>query len=406
MKKALSIILTLMMCLLALAGCSGGGDSSGGSGDEQPGYVIGVIPFADTAAEQIVWNEYLEEYIGPELNVTFKFVTAPGLDADAAVTAVEELKLAGCEGILGIVDTPAAIEKANDLGMWFIRSGGLSVEADQEEIDDLEYYLGSMGPSSEDEYQAAYDMTKYYIDNGSKDILVYAGMLGLYIPSEMHIQRYQGVIDALEEAGVKYTLPESGSPVTGPGVGEFDSGDSGLNVSVIYGVNIPGLDDTFVDRLTQTCSGKTFDAVIMTVEGSQDMSTWLGGLGITGAKTGEVGSFNPTTTASFNAGTCDYLVGKYASSMGPAVAALINAIDGNADIVKEADGTGSRLIQPFWIAQSPEEYNEMVEFDNVANPAFNKELVDQYIKRLNPDVTAETFAEFAGMSYDDLKALR
>lgn len=413
-SRIVSLLLASIMCMSILTACSTEKQpqqqtsDTGNSSDsvDQPKYVIGVIPFSDTAAEQIEWNNYLNNYVAKELNVEFRFIPAPGTDADAAVKGVEELKLAGCQGILGIVDSPAAIEKANELEMWYIRPSGLSVQADYDLVKELPYYLGTMGPALEDEYEAGYSATKYFIENGSKDIMVFGALLGLYIPSDMHIKRFEGIRDALVDAGAVYTEPESGSVVNGPGVGTFETGTSGLNITTIYGMfGMEALDATFNERFTQAVSGKKFDTVIMGAEGSQDINTLLNGVGIEGAKMSEVGAFTPTAQASYEAGILQYLAGKYPSSMGPAVVALINAIDGHADVVKNEDGTGSRLQAPFWISTSLEEYKDKAALDDVKNPAFNKELMEKYIVRLNPDVTRESFAEFAGLDYDKLAEL-
>jgi hypothetical protein len=417
MKKPWALVMAGLLAIAALGGCANNAAApvAANSAQDAPTeetvtddgrkYTIGVIPFSDTAAEQIEWNNYLQKYVGPKFNIDFKFITAPGTDAEAAVKGVEELKLAGCQGILGIVDAPAAIEKSNELGMWYVRTGGLSTLSEYDLVKDLPYYLGTMGPAVEDEYAATKGAAEFFIESGKKDILVYGALLGLYIPSEMHIKRFEGMRDALVAAGAAYTPPEGDNVVTGPGIGEFEPGASGLNITTIYGLSgADYLDATFNDRFTQTLSGKTVDAVIIGAEGSQDINTLLGGIGITGAKMSEVGAFTPTAKASFEAGILQYLVGKYPSSVGPAVVALINAIDGYADVVKNADGTGSRLVGPFWTAKSVEEFNEKVAFDDVSNPAFNRELMEQYIVRLHPAVTREKFAEFAAFGYDELKA--
>jgi hypothetical protein len=106
-----------------------------------------------------------------------------------------------------------------------------------------------------------------------------------------------------------------------------------------------------------------------------------------------------------DAGICDYVIGKYGSAMGPAFVALINAIDGHADVVKNADGTASRLVARFWSAKSKEDFNEKLSFDNNANPGYNKTVMDKYIVRLNSGVTRQQFADFVAFTYDDLKAL-
>jgi hypothetical protein len=329
-------------------------------------------------------------------------VPAPGTDADAAVKAVEELKLAGCQGILGIIDAAAAVEKCDELGMWWMRTGGLSAMNDYEAVKNVPRYLGSNGPALEDEYKAGYDITKHFIATGAKNLLVCGFLLGLHIPSDMHIQRFEGIKQALTEAGAVYTPPTSGSIVNGPGVGTFASGTSGLNITTIYG--LPGadfMDATFNERFTTACSGKQFDAIIM---GNGDMNNLLIGMGSKGAKIGEVDSFNSVIKANFEAGTESMIVGKYGSSVAPALVALINAIDGYPELSKAADGTGSRLQMPYWTATSLEEFNTKYAFDDLSNPAFNKEIMSKYIKRLNPGLTREQFAEFAGYGYEQLKA--
>ncbi|MDR2043420.1 MAG: hypothetical protein LBQ15_03455 [Clostridium sp.] len=402
MKKLSKILALLLAPAMVLSACSSG---QTGGGSEKPHYVIGVIPFNDTAAEQIEWNSYLKDYVGPALNIDFKFAVTP-TDASHAVTIVEELSLAGAQGILSVVDYPSAVQKAEELGLWYIRSGGLSTMTEYDQVKDIPHYLGTMGPSLDEEYTAGYEMVKYYIDAGKKDFLVFAAILGIYLPSDMHVRRFEGMRDAFLEAGAEYTAPASGSVIEGPGVGEFATGTSGLNISVVYGYPLESLDATFHDRFTQAVSGKTFDAVPMAAEGSQNMNTWLNGAGITGAVMGEVGAFTPTAKELFESGVLNYLVGKYASSMGPAVVALINAIDGHADVVRNEDGTGSRLNAPFWTASSLEDFQEKQEFDSVTDPAFNEAVMSKYIVRLHSDVTREDFAKFASFGYDDLKALR
>lgn len=407
MKKQSRFIGTLLVAIaltMTFTACSrkSGAQSTGAAADS-PKYVIGVIPFADTALEQIYWNSYLNDYAAKQFNITFNFVPAPGQDADAAVKVVEELKLAGCQGILGIIDAPAAIEKANALGMWYMRSGGLAALGDYEAVKNLPYYLGSSGPALEDEYKAGYDITKHFIGSGAKNLLVCGFLLGLHIPSDMHIQRFEGIRDALLEAGATYTPPASGSVVNGPGVGAFASGDSGLTITTIYGLaGAEYLDATFAERFTTACSGKQFDAIIM---GNGDMNNLLKGMGIAGAKIGEVDSFNSVIKANFEAGVESMIVGKYGSSVAPALAALINAIDGNPELAKNPDGTGSRLQAPYWTATSLDEFNAKYAFDDLSNPAFNKDIISRYIKRLNPALTREQFVAFAAFDYEALKAL-
>jgi hypothetical protein len=402
MKKTGRILLVVVVLIFGITLLVACGDEGGGGGD-RPRYVIGVIPFSDVAAEQIEWNNYLENYVGPALNVDFRFVPAPGFDAGAAVTAVEELALAGVQGILGINDMPAAIERANELEIWFVRPGGLSTMENYEAVRHLPFYLGTMGPGLDEEYQAMYDAVQHFIGKGAENILLHAALLGLGMPTDMHATRLQGAVDALVAMGAIYRLPESGNVFTGPGAGEIEPGASGLNVTMIHGVALEFLDPGFNERFTLAASGQQFDAVIAGGETATEIATLLTGMGIPTAPSSEVGAITPVARAAFEAGILDFLVGKHPSSMGPGVVALINAIDGHADVVRTATGQGSRLVSPFWTAESFDEFMVMYEFDNIANPAFNRALMEQYIVRLNPNVTRESFAAFVGLSFEELR---
>jgi hypothetical protein len=227
----------------------------------------------------VLWNNYLNEYVAKSYDVEFKFVPAPGQDEAAGVTAVENFASQGVKGIIGIIDTPAVIKKADDLGIYYVRSGGLQTEASYAQTKSLKHYLGTFGPDTApggEEYSATYEMTKDYLAQGKTKFLVYAALMGLGIPSDMHVQRFYGIRDALVEAGMVFT-PGPGASLGGQGaVGTFQKGTSNLEAAVIQGLGgYEAMDADFIARLTTAVSGHDIEVCLLTVEGYTLINTLL-----------------------------------------------------------------------------------------------------------------------------------
>ena len=90
-------------------------------------------------------------------------------------------------------------------------------------------------------------------------------------------------------------------------------------------------------------------------------------------------------------GTVTYLAGKYASSIGPIFAAVLDAVNGHA--VKTEAGEALALGQSYWVATSYAQFEKFQSADSVSNPIFNKTLLDTVIGDNVSYTTFKTFVE-------------
>ncbi len=70
-----------------------------------------------------------------------------------------------------------------------------------------------------------------------------------------------------------------------------------------------------------------------------------------------VDCFSEQNLEHFNNGRLDYVTGKYGSIVGPAFAAMYNAVTGHADQFRD-NGRAFKMEQGFWTASSKEEFEE------------------------------------------------
>ncbi len=100
------------------------------------------------------------------------------------------------------------------------------------------------------------------------------------------------------------------------------------------------------------------------------------------------------------AGTVDYLAGKFNSTNGPIFIAVLRACQGNA--LRDADGNALALSQGYWVATSHEDFVKFQASDTKDAPAYTKEILDQYL-----DADYATFAAFvAASSYEEIANMK
>lgn len=76
-----------------------------------------------------------------------------------------------------------------------------------------------------------------------------------------------------------------------------------------------------------------------------------------GIKQGVIDCYSMTNKELFADGTLCYVAGKFSSTIGPAFAAMYNAVTGYGEEFRE-DGRAFQMTQGFWISKSKEEFNE------------------------------------------------
>lgn len=405
MKKKLitiiSMIAVISMLAFSLAACgsSGGGTDNGGGaapaggssaapapagsgGQAAPaegGVKIGVL-VADVSGEEAQgFRNYYENYIAPNYGVQFIY-TEQLSDAAAEKSAIEKFASQGCKAILSFSssDRTMQIETCEAEQLYYAVASGMLDDEQYEKFKNYEYFVGQIGPSMQTEYEAGYEMGKYFADNGSKKVAMY----GAFIPNPMHVFRAAGVL-----AGIGATY--GGASDMGGIVGQIFA-DQGIDLSKVKagGVELvnyfQGYGDTTADELNAAIQAAP-DAFI-----SVGMATTFFAQQLSTAKIpfSDIDSFTSANNASMKDGSLVYLAGKYSSSIGPVFGLVLDAINGN--VVRDGDGNAASISQGFRVATSAEEFDELIAKDSGDEPIFSKAVLDTVIKA---DATFDDFVK-------------
>lgn len=372
-------------------GNNGTEEAAGDTTEETESYKIGVQIHDATDSEIVAFQEYYEDYIQEQYNVEFLFSSTIAT-AEEERTSAENFINQGVEAIISFSDSdrPSIINMTEDAGIYYAVGAGTLADEQYDEFKNNEYYVGSIGPSLDEEEQVGYDMARHYIDQGYTNYLIYGGG---YDFVDMHKMRTDGMIRALEEEGVVYTAGENGS------LGTFESDT--FTINTISG--FPDDSGAFFGTVSERVGEEGLEVILTAALGVEFFGTSLA-QSDSDIKMGTVASFNEAYYEGFNAGQVDYLAGKFSSSIGPIFTAVHNSVLGDKDVVRTADDSAFRIDQGYWIADSLERFNEMYELSNdTENPAYDKGLLDEIIKHYNPDMTYETFESFVqSYSYDEI----
>lgn len=406
--KKLALLFMALVLSLVLVACGDDSAEESSSNDtdsdtqsdegegtvETESYKIGVQIHDATDSEIVAFKEYYEDYIQDQYNVEFLF-SGTIATAEEERTSAENFINQGVKAIISFSDSDRAaiIQMTEEAGIYYAVAAGTLGDELYNEVKDNEFYIGSIGPSLEDEEQVGYDMAKHYIDQGYTEYLLYGGG---YDFVDMHKMRTNGMIRAFEEAGVVYTAADGGS------LGSFESDE--FTINTISG--FPDDSGAFFGTVSERVGNQDLEVIVSAALGVEFFGTSLAQSG-RDIKMGSVASFNEAYYEAFNANQIDYLAGKFASSIGPIFAAVHNAVNGDLDVV-HPDDEAFRLDQGYWIADNLERFNEMYEVSNdTTNPAYTKELLDEVIKQYNEDVTFNEFQSFVERySFDEIRSMK
>lgn len=401
MKKALAIILSLVM-ILSLAACgsstpapagptegttaapeaaesteaAGGNDETAAPADEGKEVKIGVLVADVSGEEALGFRAYYEEYIAANYNVTFTY-TEQLEDAAAEKSAIEKFAAQGYDAILSLSSSDRAtqIETAAANNLYYAVASGMLDDEQYEQFKTNEYFVGQIGPSMDTEYEAGYEMGKYFADKGVKTI----GLYGAFIPNPMHVYRAAGIL-----AGIGATY--GGTSDKDAVVGQI-FGDQGIDVSKVESKDVKligyfqGFGDTTFDELFAIV-GQAPEAFL-----SVGMATTFFADSLNGANIpySDIDSFNSGNATNMSDGTLEYLAGKYSSSVGPIFAAVMNAVNGHA--VRDPEGNALSISQSYLVATDSETFDEIFNGDKGDSPIYSKEVLDTIIG----DVTYDDF---------------
>lgn len=410
MKKSISLALTICLaCGLTACGSSSSTDinqssAAGNTAEEafagNSVHKIGVLVYSRTEDEVIAFKEYLENYIEScfeDVEFLYSDSSRNMEDSEAFIKSAAEN---GVEGIMSFItyDLETEVNLCAENHMYYMLASGSVTDEAFEKVADKESFLGVVGPGSEIEYQAGFDMGTYFAKNGGSDeYFILSG--GASMGNEMHRLRTLGMLDALQEAyGV--TFDESTEEIaTLEKIGHVQAGN--LTVCICPGYMSR---EEYLQAAKEEYAADKF-GVVMTAMFAGYMAD---DISAAGAEFGMVDCYGAENWRLFTNGELDYLTGKYRSIIGPSFAAMYNALNGYAEDFREADGKAFRVIQGFWTSESAADFEEKYKMSSsIEINAYNYEDLYSVCKNYNPDATLEDLKALAGAySFEEAQARR
>lgn len=409
--KLVHIVIALCLCILliaSLAGCSSSRqiDSSTDSESQQSAqntaistnhnesetHKIAVSIYDPTDDEVLMFRNYYQDYLQSAFNVEFLY-------SDTVNTSEKELefirsaKAAGCEGLISftLYDVVAAVNECGNDFYYIVGDGNISTE-DFDKVKDLPAFLGVIGPSLEDEYNAGVQSVKGLTDTDSSNqtFLILSG--GSALNNTMHSQRTKGMLETLQN-DYGFTLTASvdellGVTETTLAAQSDDGGKVYLCPGYYYSEDSDArkavnnaLEETKPDVILSTMSVHVLANVIAQEETAQN----------TDIKVGAIDCFSENNQTAFEEGTLDYLVGKSPAMSAPAFVAMFDAVTGHSDILR-VDNHALQESHPFWYAGSSEECESLrAAAENVYQNVLTTQTLMEAMPCYSPDATYADF---------------
>ncbi|MBR3001826.1 MAG: LacI family DNA-binding transcriptional regulator [Oscillospiraceae bacterium] len=370
LKKVLVMLLAAAM-VFSLVAC--GGSGSGENADPAAETVkIGVLVSDTTSAEALAFRSYYENYIQSVYNVEFMYSDELS-DAAAEQSALDNFIANNCKAIISFAsaDRPAQIDKCEAEGVYYAVATGTLTDEQYETYKSYEYYVGAIGPDLATEYQAGYDMAKHFLDEGYTKFGMFTGA-SVYF-TEMHIYRAAGMLAAMCDAGgADY------KGATGMGIVGVIFNDGGVIEPCTIGtVELNGVvsgydfDDAWFGKLAAVANDPNVEALLAVGSGQVTFA----GFKPEGKVLGDIDCYTADSVGLMEAGTLNYLAGKFSASIGPIFAATLSAVYGEP--IRDENGNALALSQGYWVASDAATAKQYFEVDSSTTaPAYTKEKLD------------------------------
>lgn len=407
LKRMLAIALAVVtLCASVLTGCGSKEENKGATGetvtnaegivmDESKTVKMGVLVSDATTAEALAFRSYYEQYIQKQYNVQFMYSDELA-DASAEASAIDNFIANNCKAVISFssFDRPAQLTQCADAGVYYAVATGTLSEEQYETVKTNEYYVGAIGPDLMTEYQTGYDMAKYFLDNGKTKFAIFGGAIPYY--ADMHIFRAAGMLSAMCEAGrgdYKGASDMQGIVNQIYADGEITTGAIG-SVEVVGYVGGYDMDDAWFGKCAAMAQTPGLETILAVGNGSDFFGAAKGD----GVTIGSVDAYADAYKEAMEAGSLNYLAGKFSASIGPIFMATYSAVQGHP--IRNAEGNALALSQGYWIADSAEEFNTYYAVDSsVEEPAYTREMLDKLFA-----ANYEDFAAFVGAySFDDIQ---
>lgn len=394
MKKILAFFLVFVMILGMISGCTPKSVPETADRDAQEAeasgltlHKIGVATYNVRDAQVQMFKDYLDNYIKDCFpDVTFLYSDSISNSGEM----MDFLRLCadnGAEGILSFnsYDLKQEADFCAGKEMYLIRPSSTSSDSEFAAAADNPWFLGEIGPGTALEREAAVEMTQAMAGE-EPTFVVLSG--GAFLGNEMHRVRTAAILDTLQSIyGVTFAQSSQQLAVTGEPV-LLEAGD--VRAAVIPGyVEL----EAFGNPAREAIASGDYSTVLSTIPVTALMDA-LDGAEI---RCGVVDCFSEDNYFGFHKGKIGYVAGKYQSEIGPAFAALYNAITGNADAYRP-EGKAFRLVQGYWTAADAAEYDSRYALAcGTAVNAYNYEDLYSVVKTLNPDAD---YAAFRALTED------
>lgn len=388
MKKLLALVLTMCLAFsVVLTGCSSSGNGKN--------VKIGVLVSDATSAEALAFRAYYENYIQKQYNVTFMYSDALA-DASAETSAIDNFIANNCKAIISFssFDRPAQILQCNNAKVYYAVATGTLSDEEYESVKGLQYYVGAIGPDLNTEFVTGYNMAKYFLDNGNTKFAIFGGAIPYY--TDMHIYRAAGMLAAMCEAGNGTYFGATGYDIIGViyGMGKLEATNIG-SVDLLGYVGGYDMDDAWFGKCAEMSNIEGLEVLLAVGNGSD----FFGALKAPSVQIGSVDAYADSYKAAMEAGTLNYLAGKFSASIGPVFIATLSAVQGKA--IRNADGNAFALSQGYWVATSADEFNEYYAVDSSSEaPAYTKDMLDKLMGASYSDF--ESFV--SKYSFNEIKA--
>lgn len=397
MKKKTKGLLTFAagVFLLAAAGCGARNAGEDARAEEEVSHIIGVTVYDQDSAEMQMFMNYYKNYVAEGFPVTFYFSDELNDGADEE-EFIREVKKKGAEGVISFYaqDLQGACQACREEEMYYIAGSGTVDDEDFQAVKDNPWFLGTIGPDPEEEKQAGSNMASYFQEQGVKSYLILTG--GADLGNFMHASRTVGMLETLESLeGLSYQK----SPrelAAAEEMEEVDTGNPEVSVTLVPG--FVGSEEGEA-KIKEALAAGPYDAILCSygINGLVDLLNQAETAWGQDAKIGLVDCFSEENfqlvkgTDAYGNPKFDYLEGKYASMIGPAFAAMYNAITGHGDVVRP-EGQAFRLYQSFWVAAGREEYAEMYGYtQGIYENAYSNSDLMEVIAEYNPEANWEAF---------------
>lgn len=391
MKKGLAFVLAVLFVLLAFTGC--GRTESASDADSYETVKIGVLTYNATDSEVLMFRSYLENNLGDAFGVEYFYSnTVASLEDEKEF--IDRAREAGCKGVISFMthDLEAIVDYCGE-DMFYALQNMTPTEEAFEAVKNKPQFLGVVSPANEAENEAGADIAAALLGdrvNSSLEWLVFTG--GASYGNNMHARRTQGIMDVLTMAGYELTISMD-ELLTAQEPMLAAEGKDGGKVYICPGY--PGVHTENIEKALTMCSADRV-ASCCTMEAHQkELHDYL--KANPGQKVGLVDCFSENMSTGFANGEVDCLVGKYAAMVAPTFVAMMNAIYGDMDLVKE-NGEAYWLTQDMWYAGDKDTFMEL--YGESVNVYDNTYCSDELMAAIGVYNSSASHADFVNLIED------